>query len=76
MANINPKDINSILDMLSKKMKMNPDELKNAVISGDINKITSSMSKENADKFKGLMNNKDIMNSTNINDAINKYLNK
>lgn len=73
---LDKNDINSILNALSQKINMSPDELKKAVLNGDIAKIKSSMPKDKAEKFNSFMNNKDILNSKDLNKTINDYLNK
>lgn len=76
MQNSKNHDINSLINQISQRINMTPDDLKKAILNGDINKIKSSMPKEKAQKFDTFLTNQEILNSTDINETINKFLNK
>ena len=56
--NFNPETINNILGFASKKLNTTPDELRNQLNSGKIDKVINTMPQEDAEKLKKALNDK------------------
>ena len=77
MPQNNQPNYDSLIKMISQKLNMSDDQLKNAVASGNFEEIKSHLSKENTDKFNDLLKNKDqITQSNDINSIIENYFKK
>lgn len=55
--NIDPKGLNGLLDVVSKKIGVSPDKLKGELESGKFDSALSAMSKSDAAKFQQAVNN-------------------
>ncbi len=50
-------NVNQMLDVVSKKLGITPEKLKDALQSGDISKALSNMPKKDAEKLNALLSN-------------------
>lgn len=57
---MNQKNIDALINMVSKKMGTSSDELKKDLQKGNINKLTKGMSAEDSAKLKQALANKDL----------------
>lgn len=55
--NIDPKSLNGLLDVVSKKIGVSPEKLKNDLESGKFDSAISGMSKSDAAKFQQAVKN-------------------
>ncbi len=77
--NMNQKGMDALLSMASKKMGTSSDDLKKTIQSGNIEKLTQGMNKQDSDKLKQVLNNQEltqkIMNSPEAQDLRRKFSN-
>lgn len=58
--NMNQKGLNALLNMASKKMGTSPENLRNDLQQGNLDSLTKGMSKEDNEKLRQALSNKEL----------------
>lgn len=61
MNNINPKNLDALLNVVSKKLGASPDALKKDLESGKFDRALNSMNASDSAKFQQVMNNPQLL---------------